>query len=101
MSVPNAKDVLTRAEQRWQEEQTTTARSRALKLELSDESVATDSRSTFDRIRQVQADLFTIREDLRDTLGDAKDARFVRICAEIGALADEFLPEELNRSRYA
>lgn len=47
-----------------------------------------------DRISRVQSDLFAIREDLRDMLDDAKDARFVRLCAEIGALADEFLPEE-------
>lgn len=50
-----------------------------------------------ERIAKVQSDLFQIREDLRedlrDTLDDAKDARFVRLAAEIGALAEEFLPE--------
>lgn len=49
--------------------------------------------STSEQIAKVQSDLFAIREDLRDTLDDAKDARFVRLCAEIGALASEFLPE--------
>lgn len=47
-----------------------------------------------DRISQVQSELFAIREDLRDTLDDAKDARFIRLAAELGALASEFLPEE-------
>ena len=46
------------------------------------------------RIAKVQSDLFAIREDLRDMLDDAKDARFIRLCAELGALAEEFiLPE--------
>lgn len=49
---------------------------------------------TTERIAKVQSDLFQIREDLRDQLDDNKDARFVRLAAEIGALAEEFLPED-------
>lgn len=39
------------------------------------------NQSTSERIGQVQAALFAIREDLRDTLDDAKDARFIRLAA--------------------
>jgi len=59
-------------------------------------AAAPEGSLVYERISKVQSDLFAIREELRDTIGDAKDARFIRLCAEIGALADEFLPEEKN-----
>ncbi len=56
--------------------------------------VAPKPRSVPDRINEIQGDLFAIREELRDTLDTNTDGRFIRLCAEIGALAEEFLPEE-------
>jgi len=55
---------------------------------------------TSDRIARIQSSLFSIRENLRDTLDDAKDARFIRLAAELGALASEFLPEESTKELF-
>lgn len=55
--------------------------------------------SPYERIAQVQKDLFGIREDMCDTIDDQTDSRFMRLCAEIGTLAEDFAPDPAIHSR--
>lgn len=49
-----------------------------------------ESVSPYEKIAQIQKDLFEIRESMRDTVDDRTDSRFMRLCAELGTLAEDF-----------
>lgn len=47
----------------------------------------------YDLIVRAQKILFEARESVRDTIDDRTDSCFMRLCAEIGTLAEDFSPD--------
>lgn len=48
--------------------------------------------TSHEMISKAQRTLFEARESVRDTIDDSTDSRFMRLCAEIGTLAEDFRP---------